>query len=193
VTDATPSAPLFDLRPAADELARVVCGVGDDQLDGPTPCQDMAVRDLLDHLTGLTVAFRVAAEKGSADDIGDVDLARWRELLPAHLDALVEAWRDPAAWQGETEAGGVPLSGAEAGAVALDEIVLHGWDLAAATGQDFDCDPVSTEVVLGFTRSIAAMEDRPPGLFGDPVDVPDDAPDLDRALGFSGRDPSWRP
>jgi uncharacterized protein (TIGR03086 family) len=193
VTDAPAPAPLFDLQPAAQELARIVAGVRDDHLDGPTPCEEMTVGDLLAHVTGLTAAFRVAAEKGSADDIGEIDVARWRELVPRHLDALVEAWRDPAAWQGRTEAGGVPLSGVEAGAVALDEIVLHGWDLARATGQTFSCDPVSTEVVLGFTSEVAAAEERPEGLFGEPVEVPADAPALDRALGFSGRDPGWRP
>jgi uncharacterized protein (TIGR03086 family) len=192
-TGASRDDPPFDLQAAADELARVVAGVRDDQLAGPTPCEDMTVRALIDHVTGLTAAFRLAAEKRSTVEVGDIDLDRWRELVPAHLDALVEAWREPSAWTGTTEAGGVTLSGQEAGAVALDEIVLHGWDLARSTGQDFSCDPVSTEVVLAFTRAVAEAEERPEGLFGDPVAVPDDAPPFQRALGFSGRDPGWAP
>ena len=52
------------------------------------------------------------------------------------LDQLAEAWADPAAWEGLTEAGGLTMPAEVAGTVALDEVVLHGWDLARATGQD---------------------------------------------------------
>ena len=93
-----------------------------------------------------------------------------------------------------TEAGGVTLPGEVAGLVALDEVVLHGWDLARATGQEFRCDPASAEAVLGFTEPSppdqAAMRT---GLFGPVVPSPEDAPLFDRALGFAGRDPAWTP
>ena len=52
-----------DQSAQAAEVARVVAGVRDEQLTGPTPCADMSVAALLDHLDGLTVAFRAAAEK----------------------------------------------------------------------------------------------------------------------------------
>lgn len=61
--------------------------------------------------------------------------------MPRQLTDLVEAWRDPAAWAGMTEAGGVRMPAEEMGVVALDELVLHGWDLARATGQPFRCEP----------------------------------------------------
>jgi uncharacterized protein (TIGR03086 family) len=89
----------------------------------------------------------------------------------------------------------VKLPAEQMGVVALDELVIHGWDLARGTGQSFHCDPTSTAAVLAFTRESAqpehaAMRD---GLFGPVVDVTDDAPPLDRALGFAGRDPAWTP
>jgi hypothetical protein len=91
--------------------------------------------------------------------------ARWtprsRLASPAHA-AVVElaaAWRDPAAWEGMTEAGGLRMPADVMGAVALDQLVLHGWDLAGATGQSFTCDPASTAAVLAFTGASA----RPPG------------------------------
>lgn len=43
---------------------------------------------------------------------------------------MAGAWKDPAAWTGMTRAGGVDLPGEIAAAVAADELVLHGWDLA---------------------------------------------------------------
>ena len=47
---------------------------------------------------------------------------------------IADAWHDPAAWQGDTRAAGVTLPGAVADRVALNGLVLHGWDLALATG-----------------------------------------------------------
>ena len=81
------------------------------------------------------------------------------------------------------------------GVVALDEVVMHGWDLARATGQQFSCDPASTAAVLAFTSASARPENlhRREGMFGPVVEVPPDAPALDRALGFAGRDPAWTP
>ena len=92
-----------------------------------------------------------------------------------------------------TEAGGTTLPGEVAGVVALDEVVLHGWDLARATGQEFMCDPASAEAVLGFTERSAQPDQAAmrTGLFGPVVPVADDAPVFDRALGFAGRDPAW--
>lgn len=77
--------------------------------------------------------------------------------------------------------------------VALDELVLHGWDLARATGQPFSCDAASTDAVLAFTTEMARPEnaEQREGLYAPVVDVPSDAPALDRALGCAGRDPGW--
>jgi uncharacterized protein (TIGR03086 family) len=72
--------------------------------------------------------------------------------------------------------------------------VLHGWDLARATGQDFRCAPADAEAVLGFASQAADDPAGPArqGLFG-PVVVPADASTFDRALAMAGREPSWRP
>ena len=93
------------------------------------------------------------------------------------------------------EAGGVRMPAEQMGAVALDELVLHGWDLARATGQPFPCDPASTAAVLEFTTVSAQPEHagHREGLFGPVVESRTDAPAFDRALGFAGRDPAWTP
>lgn len=197
---------MFDLDPAAREVIGLLDGVGDDQLDDPTPCADTPVAALLNHFVGLTLAFTWAARKTTASEVGSSDGGPapptaehldpdWRTVLPQRLTELVEAWRDPAAWEGMTVAGGVTLPAEQMGAVALDEIVLHGWDLATATGQPFRCDPASTAVVLAFTTAATQPEHAASreGLFGPVVDVPDDASDFYRALGLAGRDPAWTP
>ncbi len=90
-----------------------------------------------------------------------------------------------------TAAGGVDLPAAVAGVVALDELVIHGWDLAKATGQPAGYDGPELEAVHGMVQHFRSSGIE--GLFGPPVLVPDDAPLLDRILGIAGRDPSWEP
>lgn len=190
----------FDLEPAARSLERLLDGVTDDQLDAPTPC-DIPVAALLDHLVMLTAAFAGTARKAPgragpppAPSAEGLDPA-WRTTLPRNLDELVRAWREPEAWEGMASAGGVTWPAEVMATVALDELVLHGWDVARATGQPYDPDPVSVEVVYGFTSSMAGPEhaESRHGLFGPVVEVPASAPPFDRALGFAGRDPGWRP
>lgn len=200
---------MIDLEPPAQQIKTLLTGIADNQLTAKTPCEHYDVGDLLDHLMGLTVAFKHAAtktplpESEAGEPIGvsrpgeasiDNLSGEWRGRLPLRLDELVAAWRDPAAWQGEATAGGVTLPADVMGGVANDELVLHGWDLARGTGQPFACDPENTQACLEFTSLMAAPGEEAgrAGLFGPVVDVPSDAPLLDRALGFSGRDPLWQ-
>jgi uncharacterized protein (TIGR03086 family) len=197
MTDPTPT---LDLAAQTRIVARLAEGVTEEQLGGPTPCPAYAVRNLLGHLTGLAAAFRDAARKdlgvttdtapeASVPDVGP----GWREELPKVLDELAEAWRDPAAWTGTTRAGGVDLPGEVAGAVVTDELVIHGWDLARATGQDYEPDPAALRATHAFVTAAAEEPAGEGGIFGPAVPVPTDAPLLDRAVGLSGRDPGWKP
>ncbi|MEW2288918.1 TIGR03086 family metal-binding protein [Streptomyces sp. NPDC047841] len=187
-----------DLGPQARIVARLAGSVTDEQLTAATPCPQYAVRDLLGHLLTLSVAFRDAARKdlGATTDTRPDAAARdlgpgWREELPKALDELADAWRDPAAWTGGTRAGGVDLPGALAGAVVADELVIHGWDLARATGREYAPDPAALDSALAFLRAAADDPGRGNGAFGPVVPVPANAPSLDRAVAFSGRDPGW--
>ncbi|MFE6910080.1 TIGR03086 family metal-binding protein [Streptomyces erythrochromogenes] len=189
---------LVDLEAQARVLSRLVAGVPDAALAGPTPCPAYGVADLLDHVRGLSVAFRDAARKDlgpTTDTAPEPDgpslPADWREELPRLLGELADAWKDPAAWTGMTRAGGVDLPGEIAGAVAVDELVIHGWDLARATGQEYAPDEAALRSTHAFLLA-AAQEERGEGdIFGPVVRVADDAPLLDRAVGLSGRDPGW--
>lgn len=189
---------MLDLGPAAREAAAVAAAVTDDQLIAPTPCTEYSVSDLLAHLSGLSIAFRDAALKTDGSATPEIAVTagldpQWRTSLPQRLDDLVTAWEAPEAWSGMTRAGGIDLPGEIAGVVALDEVVLHGWDLARATGRDYRCDPTTTRVIFDFTEQSAtpAEADGRDGIFGPVVEVPADAPLFDRALGYAGRDPNW--
>lgn len=81
------------------------------------------------------------------------------------------------------------------GLTVADELVVHGWDVARATGQPYGCEPELLDAAHSFLVQIASP-DAPAGPdvpFGPPRQVPGDAPLLDRVVALAGRDPGWSP
>lgn len=186
-----------DLEPITREVAGLVARVRDDQLDGPTPCTEMTVRELLAHLAQLTVGFRMLAQKQTVPGgPRPSELpADWRELLPRVLDELADAWQVPAAWEGTVQFFGREMPGAMAGQIVTDELVLHGWDLARAIGAPYQADEPALRAAHDW---VSATVERTggkgqEGLFAPPVPVADDAPLLDRVVALAGRTPTWTP
>ena len=189
---------MIDLTKACRRTADVLTTVTDDQLSAATPCEDMRLDELLAHIGGLSMAFTAAARKdfGPLTDtppqVGAQALDDdWRTSYPARLAELVDAYAAPSAWQGMTRAGGVDFPGEVGGLIALTEVVVHGWDVARATGQPYDVDAATAAAVLPHVTQ-SAEEGPVEGLFGPAVPVAEDAPVLDRIVGLTGRDPAWR-
>ena len=185
---------VLDLAPAAERMAGLVEAVPEGALGRITPCEGYTVGALLDHIAGVALAFSAAAVKQPLDAAPSADATRlapdWRTRIPADLRAMAEAWRAPEAWDGATAAGGVDLPAEVAGAVALQELVIHAWDLAVAVGAPGDADGPELEVVHDTVQHF--RQDGIEGLFGPVVPVAPDAPVLARILGLSGRDPAWQ-
>jgi len=190
-----------DLKPATDQLCALVANVPDDALGGPTPC-DFSVGALLDHLGTFAVVFTDAANKVANRPTGRPPApdaahlaAEWRASIPRDLARLATAWSMTEAWAGTTKIRGMDMPGEAVGVIALDEIVLHGWDLARATNQPYDADPEVLDVLMGFLSHMdePGMAVARDGIFGPVVKIADDASLLDRVLGLAGRDPNWTP
>jgi uncharacterized protein (TIGR03086 family) len=114
--------------------------------------------------------------------------SEWRDALAGRLERLGEAWADPEAWEGSTDLAGLDLTNAEWGRIALTEVVVHGWDLARATGQKLELPDETVRVC--YEHVVVFLKEPPvPELWGTPVDVPDDASMLDRVVGITGRSP----
>ncbi|MEU5840591.1 TIGR03086 family metal-binding protein [Rhodococcus sp. NPDC047139] len=192
---------ILDLTPATRRMEHILAGIDDAQLSSPTPCSGTSVGVLVDHVLGLSLAFTAAARKAwgpetdSPPELAGTLAPDWRLLIPGLMAGLGEAWKDPAAWAGTTRAGGLDLPAPVAGLVALDELVVHGWDLALATGQDYVCEPYEIAACTAFAESITDEERsrEENGLFGPAVPVGDDGSPMDRLIGLTGRDPSWTP
>lgn len=187
---------MIDLGPAADEMAALLSKITDDQLSARTPCPEYSLGDLIDHVNGLSQAFTAAALKQPIDATPSGDASRldpdWRTRIPEHLAALALAWRSPAAWEGMTAAGGVDLPGEVAGRVALNELVVHGWDIARASDQTYTALESSVLGALEFVATVPSSGPAREGLFGPAVEVREDAPAVVKLLGLTGRDPFWR-
>ena len=151
--------------------------------------------DLLDHVEGLAVAFRHAAtrEPLPADTVREGDGARlragWRERIAERLHELAVAWCDPEAYVGTCDVLPIALPGDQAALVALDEVVVHGWDLARATGQRLSVRPGDVAACHAFVAGFPAPEGD--GPFGPPVPAGEGAPPLDRLVAATGRQPGW--
>lgn len=190
----------LDLTQPAEQIATLVAGVRDDQLQEATPCPEMTVAGLLAHLAGLAQAFTDAAGKVSGPTTGTPPTAAdlvlpddWRTLIPARLEALVTAWSEASAWEGETTVGGVTLPATDIGYVLNNELVLHGWDLASATDQPFEVAEANLDASWVTVFNTPDDPSARAGLFGPRLPVAESAPLFDRVLAGAGRDPYWSP
>ena len=187
---------MIDLEPATRRINGLIASVAEDQLDRPTPCPDASLGDLMDHLGIFAAAFVAAARKESSGGTGPppsaANLERgWRDRISRDLLALAAAWGQPDAWNGMTFAGSIEMPADVVGLVALDELVVHGWDIAVATGQPYEVPDQEVDAAMAFVGTFDVPRDGT--LFGPIVSVADTATPLERLLGVTGREPGWRP
>jgi uncharacterized protein (TIGR03086 family) len=184
-----------EMTDAADAAARTVANVSPGQFGLPTPCTDWDVRTLLNHLILWTSYSMEARAHGESvgQDLIDRDFAAedgFAAGYRAQLDRALAAWADPVAWQRELDVMGTATPAADIAALLIAELVLHGWDLAAATGQPFVIAEGTAGAALAAVTANADLFRQYKG-FAEPVDVPPSAPALDQVLALSGRDPRW--
>ncbi|MEO3752721.1 TIGR03086 family metal-binding protein [Streptomyces sp. B6B3] len=196
MNDSTPSLhPL--MAGAAAEAARIARGVRPEHLDGPTPCTDFDTRTLVNHWVlytshGLEHRARrepLPEELVARDFTADPD---WADGYAAQLDRAVAAWSEPAAWEGEVDLGGMAMPASTIAQMVIKEMVVHGWDVARATGQRIDVSEELARMVLAVVEEHAEIYRQYQG-FADPLPVAATATPLTRALATSGRAPHWTP
>ncbi|MET9342562.1 TIGR03086 family metal-binding protein [Nonomuraea sp. NPDC003804] len=170
------------LTSAARPTAALVRDLREEELPLPTPCAEYDVRGLLTHMEWVAETFETMAARQPRPEQGE-----YAGDFPDRIERTLTAWSKPQAWEGETPFG-MPM--AAAAHLLLIDLVVHGWDLARATGRPYAQDAGAVEEALGFAEQMAPMG-RAQGAFADEVVVRADAPALDRLLGLTGRDPGW--
>jgi uncharacterized protein (TIGR03086 family) len=192
--------PLKPLARALDLFGGLVAAVGPDQWFLPTPCDAWNVQQLVGHVvSGQRLFARVLVGEPieavttemrdrSITDGGSDALSAFQ----ASAEELLAAFGNPGALERivTVPAGTVP--GAVAVHLRTTEALVHGWDLARATGLRLDVPADLAESELAFSRPMLDRippERRP---FGPSRPVGDDAPAIDRLAALLGRDPgAW--
>ncbi|MET8428276.1 TIGR03086 family metal-binding protein [Nocardia sp. NPDC004860] len=186
---------LSAMTECAAEAGRVARGVRPEQLSAPTPCTEFDVRTLINHWV-LYSAYGLecrARRRAIPDDLSARDFtatADWAEEYAAQLDRAVQAWSEPAVWEGEIDLGWASTPASDVAGMLLAELALHGWDVAAATGQEFRISASAATTIAEIVDS-SAEEYRSYGMFVTAVEVADGTEPFVRAVAASGRNPQW--
>jgi uncharacterized protein (TIGR03086 family) len=181
--------PLDQLDELEPLLGQVASGITPDALDLPTPCTNFTVRGVLGHMIGGATQFAAAFRGESPPDV-PADVANGPDVVAragTALGGLMEAIRSPGAL-GRTVAApfGEMPGDAFARFVVLDGLV-HGWDLAVATGQQYEPSEHLVAEVDAFARQAIAPSMRDGDTFAGAVEPPAGATPIERLAAFTGR------
>ncbi|GIH73125.1 TIGR03086 family metal-binding protein [Sphaerimonospora thailandensis] len=189
-------------RRRADAFDAKAAAVRPDQWADPSPCARWTARDVVRHIVDMheTMLLPLGRTLSTAPSV-DADPAAAFRAARADVEAVLA---DPALAGRECDTpSGKMTALRHIDQVVSQELPLHGWDLAKATGQDDTIDPADVEDAWSIMRTLpeGLMEQfRTPGAFGPDVEVfgpeikvDQEAPLQDRLLAFIGRDPQWRP
>jgi uncharacterized protein (TIGR03086 family) len=157
--------------------------------DVPSPCAGWTARDVVGHLVEWFPPFLeqgAGVTLAAGPDVATDPAGAWR-TLDHGVQALLD---DPGTATREFHheyAGDHALADA-IGQFFLNDVLVHTWDLARATGQDETLDP---DEVASMLEGIEAYDEalRVGGQFGPKVDVPPGADAQTRLLAFLGRRP----
>ncbi|MFC5185151.1 TIGR03086 family metal-binding protein [Actinomadura harenae] len=183
------------MKECAAEAARVARGVRADRWDTTTTCADFDLRTLVNHwvlYTSHGLEHR-ARREALPDELTERDFTAdpdWAVAYAAQLDRAVAAWADPAVWEGDIDLGEMSVPAKDIAGMVIKEMAVHGWDVAASTGQEFAISDEAAAFVLTVVEENAEIYRQYDG-FADPVEIDPAAPVFARALALSGRDPDW--
>jgi uncharacterized protein (TIGR03086 family) len=180
---------LADLDRALAATEAVVAGVRADQWAAPTPCTELDARGVLNHLVRGHVLFVAIIRDGprpapGTDHLGSDPPAAFRQAATE----LREAFAAPGVLEAVYQAPFGTAPGARLAHVRVVEVLVHGWDLARATGQSADFpEDVAERALAGARLALTTRPEGPSAPFAAEVPVPRDAPAVDRLAGFLGR------
>ena len=185
-----PTDPRPHFLTATTWVTELMTGISPEQLDSPSPCTEFDVHSLMGHLIGVARRVRAA---GAGEDIFAVEMTVTDPTVEEYTTTVAEAienWSDDATLSRLVRVpwGEVPGAGALWG--WTNENLVHGWDLAVATGQPAEADPTTAEVTLGVARQFipAAIRNDDTVPFAAVVDARPDAGPTERLANWSGRE-----
>ncbi len=174
----------IDLYSAAVKGTReIIGGVQSSQLGDSTPCSEWNVQALMDHIVGGT-GMLWASLAGAAPETpqGSSPAAAFDAATAKALDAA----KAPGALEKTVQSPAGDMPGGQLLGVLFMDTLVHGWDLAKATGQSTDMPADLAETCYAMFGPMAD-EWRKTGVFGPRVEVANDASTQVKLLGALGR------
>lgn len=176
-----------------DVTRRTIAGVGPDQWDLTSVCDDWSVRELVNHIvTGNYWAFELGGGK-TIEEVGealDGDVLGTDPLRAYDDSSLVAAavFREPDAMERPCAVSYGPVPGSVYCGHRFIDVLVHGWDVAKSTDQDTTLD---AELVAACWAVVEPQLDElgGSGAFGTTVTLPPDADPQARLLAALGREP----
>ncbi|MEO7837477.1 MAG: TIGR03086 family metal-binding protein, partial [Acidimicrobiales bacterium] len=174
---------------ALDATGRIIARVRQDQLTLPTPCAEWDVGLLIEHLVDGNEMFTAAVvdrtSRPTAPEVDDPFDAYARST-----EAVRQAWRQPGVLTREITGPFGTLPGHVVVRMHFVDHLVHGWDLAKATGQDTTIEErLATAAYEEMTAALDASSRGPGSPFGPEVPCSRDAPVHERLMAFLGRHP----
>lgn len=156
--------------------------------ENPAPCDGWVARDVVRHLVEWVPGFfssYAGLELPPGPSVDEDPVAAWGALD----DALRAIFDDPTVATREFELHGAGFTIETAiDTFCTNDIVVHTWDLARATGLDETLDPDEVHSLLVGMEPLDEVL-RSSGQYGPRVEVPDDADEQTRLIAFVGRQP----
>ena len=176
---------------ALEATGRIVAGIPPDRWHAGTPCQGLDVRALLNHVVAGNLWAAELAAGGTIEGVGDrfdgdvlgPDPAASYERSAA---AAAAAFRRPGALDAPCAVSYGPVPGSVYAGHRFLDVFIHGWDLAAATGQDPTLDPGLMEACREVIEPQLELF-RQAGAIGEALPAPPGATAQTRFLAALGR------
>lgn len=183
--DSTTESPADRYRRLGALFTQRVAAVPSDRWDSPSPCAEWTARDVLRHVIDSETTFpaKVGIDIPAGPSVDDDPVAAWEYTR----DALQETLDDPEKADREYDGGmGKSSLAASIGSFFCIDLVVHGWDIAHATGTADTIPGDDLTFVDAFAKKMGDMM-RSPSAFGPALDVPADADEQTKVLAYLGR------
>lgn len=175
-------------RKVAAQFTQRVIAVPEGAWDNPAPCEGWVARDVVGHLVEWLPAFFFGTwgiERPPGPSVDEDPVGAWRAVDTAIQAALDDA--EIAARERDTRMGRTTYE-QTIDLICTDDVLIHTWDLARATGLDETLDPAE---VHRFVEGMEPYDEvmRQSGHYGPRVEIPDAADEQTRLIAFVGRQP----
>jgi uncharacterized protein (TIGR03086 family) len=155
----------------------------EEDLSRPTPCTEYTVTDVGQHLVrSMVLLASVAGEQIGTPGAGSLDTT-----VGVTAAAALAAWRHRGL-DGSVAVGRSVLPASLAAEIIPLELLVHGWDIARATGSDIEVTPEVAGYVLDRARELITADKRGRS-FATEVPAGAAATTLQRLIAFTGRTP----